>query len=51
MLLSEDDEENHFDEEKDEILICFVIHKSSDLQTVVRIYIIPLRLGSLEPLV
>jgi hypothetical protein len=40
MLLSEDDEESHFDEEKDGILVCFVIHKSSDLQTVVRIYII-----------
>jgi hypothetical protein len=30
MLLSEDDEENHFEEVKDKILICFVIHKSSN---------------------
>jgi len=45
MLLSEDDEE------KDEILICFVIHKSSSLQTVARIYILPLLLDSLEPFV
>lgn len=51
MLLSEDDEENHFDEEKDEILICFVIHNSSNLQTVARIYILLLLLDSLEPFV
>ena len=51
MLVSEDDEENHFDEEKDEIVICFVIHNSSSLQTVARIYILPLLLDSLEPFV
>ena len=51
MLVSEDDEENHFDEEKDEILICFVIHNSSNLQTVTRIYILLLLLDSLEPFV
>jgi hypothetical protein len=49
MLLSEDDEENHFDEEKDKILICFVIQKSLNLLTVARIYILPLLLDSLEP--
>jgi hypothetical protein len=48
MLVSKDDEENHFDEEKDEILICFVIPNSSSLQT---IYILPLLLDSLEPFV
>ena len=51
MLVSEEDEENHIDEEKDEILICFVIHSSSSLQTVARIYILPLLLDSLEPFV
>jgi hypothetical protein len=50
MLLSEDDEENHFDEEKDEILICFVIHNSSNVQTVARIYILLLLLDSRNPL-
>lgn len=51
MLLSEDDEENHFGEEKDEILVCFVIDNSSNLQTVARIYILLLLLDSLEPFV
>jgi hypothetical protein len=51
MLVSEDDEEDNFDEEKDEILICFVIHNSSSLQTVARIYILPLLPDSLEPFV